>query len=406
LPDGIKHIRCEPQQNAIQRDIMVEEEDSDEDAKHKNKLEPVVRAPTSTKRLNKRVITDDSDEDLTTPVKPKFTAKSPEPVDEDDDIFNVKLLDFSNKPKPKAKASQIIIDSDSDDSEHDVEEELNSSHSEHEYSFDEDVNSGSDIEDEKENILQPAPTPQKPSALSGKEFVKQRDKLMLDFYNEINRRIFQNKLPEMVVLSEAEVKGQPVRRPYLAWNKYLRTTAGITRCCVKQPSMEYIAAIELSTKVIDNVERMRKTLAHEICHVAAFLLNHVRGHGKTFFFYGDMITRVFKDLGTMTTCHAYDIHYKFVYQCVKCKQQIKRQSKSINVEKQICGVVNCGGRFELLKQQKSKDGTTQLVTPKAPSKYNVFMKENYAKIKSLNPGLTQKEIMGKVGQAYKQSQNK
>jgi hypothetical protein len=34
------------------------------------------------------------------------------------------------------------------------------------------------------------------------------------------------------------------------------------------------------------------------------------------------------------------------------------------------------------------------------------MKENYAKIKSLNPGLTQKEIMGKVGQAYKESQSK
>jgi predicted SprT family Zn-dependent metalloprotease len=212
----------------------------------------------------------------------------------------------------------------------------------------------------------------------------------------------------MPLLQESEIKGGKLRSAYLAWNKYLRTTAGITRCfsrVLPSGQVEYIAAIELSTKVTDDLNRMRKTLAHEMCHVAAFIIDHVRGHGKTFFKYGDMVTRVYNDI-PVTTCHTYDIHYKYIYECVKCKQQIKRQSKSIDLDRKICGVAGCGGNFQLLRQIKNKDGKTIVSTPKAPSKYNIFMKENYALIKQMNPGASHKEVMSLVSQEYKKISGK
>lgn len=33
--------------------------------------------------------------------------------------------------------------------------------------------------------------------------------------------------------------------------------------------------MELSSKVLDSRDRLRRTLVHELCHVAAWLLDHV-----------------------------------------------------------------------------------------------------------------------------------
>ena len=44
----------------------------------------------------------------------------------------------------------------------------------------------------------------------------------------------------------------------------------------------YGARVELSAKVLDDADRLERTLAHELCHVAAWLLDHVAKppHGK------------------------------------------------------------------------------------------------------------------------------
>jgi SprT-like family len=36
----------------------------------------------------------------------------------------------------------------------------------------------------------------------------------------------------------------------------------------------YIARVELSVKVVDRLERLEATLAHELCHAACWVLNH------------------------------------------------------------------------------------------------------------------------------------
>ena len=42
--------------------------------------------------------------------------------------------------------------------------------------------------------------------------------------------------------------------------------------------------MELSTKVVDTPEKLRRTLLHELCHVAAWLVNHIAKppHGAAF----------------------------------------------------------------------------------------------------------------------------
>lgn len=46
----------------------------------------------------------------------------------------------------------------------------------------------------------------------------------------------------------------------------------------------YSARIELSTKVVDSVDRLQRTLLHELCHAAAWLIDHVAKppHGTHF----------------------------------------------------------------------------------------------------------------------------
>ena len=53
-------------------------------------------------------------------------------------------------------------------------------------------------------------------------------------------------------------------------------TAGFTRMKTKYLSEPArVATIELSSKVIDDEDRLKETLLHEMCHVAAFLIDEV-----------------------------------------------------------------------------------------------------------------------------------
>jgi len=51
----------------------------------------------------------------------------------------------------------------------------------------------------------------------------------------------------------------------------------------------YHARVELSSKVVDSYERLRATLLHELCHAAAWLLDHKAKppHGEHFQHWAD-----------------------------------------------------------------------------------------------------------------------
>jgi predicted SprT family Zn-dependent metalloprotease len=104
-------------------------------------------------------------------------------------------------------------------------------------------------------------------------------------------------------------------------------------CCV----------VELSSKVIDNQERLESVLLHELCHVAAFLIDNETKppHGSAFRKWG---ARGFDKLGIeVTTCHSFDIHTPHKFKCTNfdCGQMYGRHSKKgINVDIKVCGSCN------------------------------------------------------------------
>jgi hypothetical protein len=111
------------------------------------------------------------------------------------------------------------------------------------------------------------------SVLSSKSsslaFRKKRDSILSSTFSTFNQLAFQNSL------SSVEV----------TWSNKLNTTAGITRMKGRLgQASSRVATIELATKVIDNEERLRSTLLHEMCHAAAWLVDgvHKPPHGKCF----------------------------------------------------------------------------------------------------------------------------
>lgn len=74
----------------------------------------------------------------------------------------------------------------------------------------------------------------------------------------------------------------------------------------------YTARVELSSKVLDCFSKLERTLCHELCHVAAWLVNHTAKppHGPVFRSWAAKAMRLYSHLD-ITTCHAYEIFYPF-----------------------------------------------------------------------------------------------
>ena len=78
----------------------------------------------------------------------------------------------------------------------------------------------------------------------------------------------------------------------------------------------FVSRVELSTKVLDEPSKLQRTLCHELCHVATWLLDHVAKppHGPHFKAWAAAAMTVYPYLD-ITTCHSYDIHFAWRWQC-------------------------------------------------------------------------------------------
>lgn len=199
---------------------------------------------------------------------------------------------------------------------------------------------------------------------------KNREKYTNEIYNEFNKNIFESKLSNIPII----------------WSKTLRSTSGKTKC--KLINENRIAEIELSIKVVDNYYRLRKTLLHELCHAAAWIINCYReGHGNPFKSWAYKCNKKYPDC-PVSTYHNYSIHYKYRYKCLNCEYIYGRHSKSIDISKQRCG--RCNGELIELGEFK-RDGTP--MKPRILSEYSKYVKENYNRIKEANKDLKAPEIM-------------
>jgi predicted SprT family Zn-dependent metalloprotease len=201
----------------------------------------------------------------------------------------------------------------------------------------------------------------------------------------------------------------------LIWSTKLRTAAGRAHWTrVKRPlggQGQHDLKIELSTRIITSEEKMRDTLAHELCHCATWVIddNPNANHGKQFkewyhllsFFQvnvgrGSRITHAFPDI-EVTTKHAYEIEYKFMYTCsnASCGLDFGRQKK-IDLNRLVCGA--CKSR---LFQTKGSTGKENRANP-----FGEFVRGNFADVKRENPGSVHKEIMGVLSRMYKEGKEK
>ncbi|XP_076117524.1 uncharacterized protein LOC143085181 isoform X2 [Mytilus galloprovincialis] len=224
-------------------------------------------------------------------------------------------------------------------------------------------------------------------------FSKTKEELTAKLFKFYNETIFDCKLPSNLSI---------------VWNKRLLKTAGYCvnktiREAVNKTTREAVKTcqIELSIKVCDSAERTRDTLIHELCHAAVWLLNGLKdGHGPYWKYWASKANKVHPEIAVVTRCHSYKIQTKYKYQCVDCKYEVGRHSKSLDTKRFICG--KCKGAFVLLdkygkpaNQATNKDGTA-----KTPNKFALFVKENYKEIKKRDNSMKHGEVMSVLSKEF------
>ncbi|GAA6020170.1 hypothetical protein JCM11491_005553 [Sporobolomyces phaffii] len=151
----------------------------------------------------------------------------------------------------------------------------------------------------------------------------------------------------------------------VVWNARLRNTAGRAKWKKVKVSgdtggglsIRHDCTIELATKVTDTEAKLRNTLAHELCHIAAWVLsNEVKPpHGGAFKLWAARIMQVVPDI-KVTTTHSYQIVYKYRWRCTSslCGKIFGRHSNSINPSTHGCP---CGSKLVEI----DKDGNVKAV---------------------------------------------
>jgi DNA-directed RNA polymerase subunit RPC12/RpoP len=100
----------------------------------------------------------------------------------------------------------------------------------------------------------------------------------------------------------------------------------------------------------------------------------------------------------VTTCHNYEIAYKFTYLCTVCGRKHGRHSKSVDLERHRCG--GCGGRLRLEARGRAAAAAAAdsadagAAAPATPTNgFAAFVKTHFAAAKSEMPGAPHGEVM-------------
>nr|CAG4650880.1 EOG090X0464 [Simocephalus serrulatus]SVE94165.1 EOG090X0464 [Simocephalus serrulatus] len=227
-----------------------------------------------------------------------------------------------------------------------------------------------------------------------KNFRKYRDELTARLFVLFNEKVFKNNLP---------------RDFSITWNSRLTRTAGYCRHFTKRDKgiTSFESRVELSVKVVDTPCRLRDTLIHELCHAATWVIDNCRGgHGPVWRNWANQALHVFPELPPISRCHNYEITFKFYYNCVSCRFSTGRHSKSVDTSTHVCPM--CRGQLQLSKEPKSSVEAVAESTPKAPkartpNAFALFVKENYASIKSSRTDLPHAAVMKLLSAKFAES---
>ncbi|EPX72546.1 HMG box protein [Schizosaccharomyces octosporus yFS286] len=227
----------------------------------------------------------------------------------------------------------------------------------------------------------------KVTSSSKRQFKRNRDSLAKQFLHILNMEVFQGKLTECILDNEILVM----------WSKSFNTTAG--RATLKRPRsksnlIQHVHAyVELSEKVVDCEYRLYNTLAHESCHLACWLIDREMQspHGACFKAWAKRLMNKFPSI-EITSKHNYDIDYKYKWLCINeaCNKLYQRHSKSVDPKRHVCAL--CTSRLVQIAP------VARILNP-----FQLYMKENMARIKRHYPMLSHKELMNKVASEYRQT---
>lgn len=215
-----------------------------------------------------------------------------------------------------------------------------------------------------------------------------REAMVKEMYRMYNASAFEGKLPDDLSIT---------------WSKKLLTTAGITRSRTLATG-ERSSAIELSIKVVVDEQRLASTLLHELCHVAAWLIDGERKppHGPGFWKWARVCENSITG-SQVTTCHSYDIHKPYKFKCTNDSCQImysRHSKKGIDINRHRCG--QCKSRLEYLGNFTS-DG--KLKQTRECNGFSKYVKENFSEMKKQlskgNKNIATTDVMKRLGAEYK-----
>jgi predicted SprT family Zn-dependent metalloprotease len=250
----------------------------------------------------------------------------------------------------------------------------------------------------KKSTRPEAPVPFNPSVkdirAQRKTFASQKHDLAMSFLTELDATIAQGQIASL----SAQTGGIK-----LIWSKTLKTTAGRANWRREQlrirtgplatdfrPEVRHHCSIELAEKVIDEPIRLYNVLAHEYCHLLTFMISNVRNnpHGAEFKSWGKKVSAAFAHREVeVTTKHSYAIEFKYVWECVSCGYEFKRHSKSVDTARHSCG--KCKGKLVQMKPVPRSGAAEK-------SEYQVFVKENFARVKREMEARGEETKVGKV----------
>lgn len=155
------------------------------------------------------------------------------------------------------------------------------------------------------------------------------------FFKEISETVFHNLF------------GPETR---LEWSNRLTRTAGKAHYSRHLDGSEE-SRIELSAKVVDREERVRTTLSHEMCHLAAWRFDGNRdgGHGPEWTEWARKVMLRYPGI-KITPTHSYEIEYPFLWKCTVCGKSYGRWQNSISTANKVC---TCDGELTFVKTNSS-----------------------------------------------------
>ena len=249
--------------------------------------------------------------------------------------------------------------------------------------------------DTKEQIAPAIASKKQGKGRSTASFRRNREQITTSTLNEFNQNAFGGKLGKVVV----------------QWSKKLNTTAGLTRLQKLSTDMtpgmplKRLATIELSTKVVDDEDKLRTTLLHELVHAAVWIFDGVSRppHGSDFKRWAKIAMSKIPDV-IVTTTHSYQIQYKFNWACVipNCSFTIGRHSKSVDIIRHRCG--KCRGKLI----EVTADGAPKKRAQ--PSAYNLFIKQHSKAVREQlvkrKSGVTQADVMKELGRLWREQKGR